>query len=162
MKYRACFAILSVLAWVVVFGCSNTTEIPTPEKIWEKERVSLITGAKAAAVVNKLHRSNVATGGDVIAEYGREKKDLLYISAYTDSEKAQNAFDLMIGKMRATKGGPFTHLVPIKKYDGKVYMALGMGAVHYIIWSKHHLLWLQTYQSLGTTLPPQLLALYPV
>lgn len=121
----------------------------------------MVTGAKAAAVVNKLHRSKVATGGDVIAEYGRDLKDLLYISAYTDSEKAKNAFDLMIGKMRATKGGPFTHLVPIKKYDGKVYMALGMGAVHYIIWSGNHLLWLQTYQSFGTVLPPHLMVLYP-
>jgi len=161
MKYRARLAILNVLAWVLLFGCSNTTEIPTPEKIGKKERVKVITGAKAAAVVNRLHRSKVATGGDVIAEYGRDPKDLLYISAYTDSERAKIAFDSMIGKMRATKGGPFTHLVPIIKYDGNVYMALGMGAVHYIIRSGQHLLWLQTYQSFGTALPPQLLALYP-
>jgi len=146
----------------VVLGCSNTTDIPTPDKIGEKERVKLITGAQAAAVVNRLHRSKVATGGDVIAEYGREPKDLLYISAYTDSEKAQTAFDLMIGKMRGAKGGPFTHLMPIKNYNGKVFMVLGMGAVHYIIWSKNHLIWLQTYQSFGTTLPPSVLKLYPV
>jgi len=153
---------LNLVAWIALFGCSNTAEIPTPEKIGTKERVNLISGAKATAVVNKLHGSAVATGGDVIAEYGRAKKDLLYISAYTEADEAQNAFDAMIKKMRAAKGGPFTHVVSIKKYSDNVYMALGMGAVHYIIWSKNHLLWLQTYQSFGTTLPPRLLAIYPV
>jgi len=162
MKFKTHLAILNIVAWVAVFGCSNTAGIPTPEKIGAKDRVNLMTGAKAAAVVNKLHGSAVATGGDVIAEYGRDTKDLLYISAYTDGEKAKNAFDLMIGKMRAAKGGPFSHVVPIKIYGGHVYMALGMGAVHYIIRSGSHLLWLQTYQSFGTVLPPQLLALYPV
>jgi len=146
---------------VVVVGCANTTEIPTPEKLGEKERGNLISGSEAAAIVNKLHRSKVATGGDVIAEYGRAKKDLLYISVYAEVEKARDAYDAMIRKMGAAKGGPFSHLVPIKQYDGKVYMALGMGAVHYIIWSGNHLIWLQTYQSFGTTLPPRLLALYP-
>jgi len=162
MKSRTTSALVCVVAWVLVLGCSSTTEIPTPEKIGEKDRVNLITGAKAAAVVNRLHRNNVATGGDVIAEYGRTKKDLLYISAYPDGKKAKNAFDLMINKMRAARGGPFSHLMPIKKYGGKVYMTLGMGAVHYIIWSENHLLWLQTYQSFGNTLPPRLLELYSV
>jgi hypothetical protein len=41
-------------------------------------------------------------------------------------------------------------------------MALGMGAVHYIYPSGKYLLWLQTFQSFGTELPPQLLELYPL
>ena len=74
MNLKTCLVILNVIVWVVVFGCSNTAEIQTPEKIGEKDRLNLITGAKATAVVNKLHGSTVTTGGDVIAEYGREKK----------------------------------------------------------------------------------------
>ena len=161
MNLKTCLAILNVIVWVVVFGCSNTTEIQTPEKIGEKVRRNLITGAKATAVVNKLHGRTVATGGDVIAEYGREKKDLLYISDYGDGEKAKKSFHLMIEKMRAARGGPFTHLMPINKYNGNVYITIGMGSVHYIIWSGNYLLWLQTDQSFGTTLPPRLLTLYP-
>ncbi|MDX2439282.1 MAG: hypothetical protein QNK40_01905 [Desulfobacterales bacterium] len=162
MNLKTCLAILNVIVWVVVFGCSNTTEIQTPEKIGEKDRINLIIGAKASAVVNKLHGSTVATGGDVIAEYGREKKDLLYITYYTDVEKAKKSFNLMIEKMRATKGGPFTHLMPINKYNGNAYMVIGMGSLHYIIWSGNYLLWLQTDQPFGTALPPRLLTLYPV
>jgi hypothetical protein len=161
MNLKTCLVILNVIVWVVVFGCSNTAQIQTPEKIGEKDRLNLITGAKATAVVNKLHGSTVTTGGDVIAEYGRGKKDLLYITDYTDREKAKKFFNLMIEKMRAAKGGPFTHLMPINKYNGNVYMAIGMGSVHYIIWSENYLLWLQTDQPFGTTLPPRLLALYP-
>ncbi len=162
MNLKTCLVILSVIVWVVVSGCSNTAQIQTPEKIGEKVRLNLIAGIKATAVVNKLHGSTVTTGGDVIAEYGRGKKDLLYITDYTDEEKAQKSFNLMIEKMRAAQGGPFTHLMPINKYNGKVYMAIDMGSVHYIIWSENYLLWLQTDQPFGTTLPPRLLALYPV
>lgn len=155
-------AILNIMMWVVVLGCSNPPEIQTPEKIGEKTRFNLIAGAKASAVVNQLHGNTVATGKDVIAEYGRGKKDLLYITRYTDGEKARKAFDLMINKMRNAKGGPFTHLMPINQYNGKVYMAIGMGFLHYIIRSGNCLLWLQTDQPFGTALPPRLLSLYPV
>jgi hypothetical protein len=34
--------------------------------------------------------------------------------------------------------------------------------VHYIYPSGSTLLWFQTFQSFGTTLPPQLLAVYPI
>jgi len=161
MKFKTFLAVWNVLVWIALFACSSTTEIPTPEKIGEKDRVNLITGAKATTVVNKLHGSTVATGGDVIAEYGREKKDLLYITVYHDGENARKSFNLMIEKMRAAKGGPFSHLMPIKKYNGNVYMTLGMGSVHYIICSGNYLLWLQTDQSFGIALPPRLLQLYP-
>ena len=68
----------------------------------------------------------------------------------------------MIEKMAVAKKSPFSHLMPIGKYQKKVYMALGMGAVHYIYPSGNYLLWLQTFQSFGTELPPELLALYPI
>lgn len=162
MNLKTSLAILNVILWIVLLGCSNLTEIQTPEKIGKKDRTQLIFGAKASTVVNKLHGSTVATGKDVIAEYGRVKKDLLYITCYTDEEKAKKAFNLMIEKMRAAKGGPFTHLMPINKYNGNVYMAIGLGSLHYIIWSGNYLLWLQTDQPFGTALPPRLLTLYPV
>ena len=68
----------------------------------------------------------------------------------------------MIEKMAAAQKGPFFHLMPLKKYQERAYLALGMGAVHYIYLSGNYLLWLQTYQSFGGELPPQLLNLYPI
>jgi hypothetical protein len=110
-----------------------------------------------------MHGQSVATDGNVIAEYGEgEKKDLLYISRYADPKAAQEAFDLMIEKMAVAKKTPFSHLMAIAKYQKNAYMTLGMGAVHYIYQSGSFLLWFQTFQPFGTTLPPQLLAFYPI
>ena len=155
--------LFSLVVGIILFGCSSSPDLPTPEKIGEKERLRVITGKQAAGVVNRMHGQSVATEANVIAEYGgSEKKDILYISRYADPEEAQKAFDLMIEKMAAAKKSPFFHLMPIGKYQKKAYMTLGMGAVHFIYQSGSFLLWFQTYQSFGTALPSELLALYPI
>ena len=163
-RTRKC-KLISLFVSLVLSGCAGTSapDLSTPEKIGEKERLRVITGEQAAQVVNKMHGQSVATDANVIAEYGKgEKKDLLYVSSYTAPEAAKKAYDLMIEKMATAKKSPFSHLMPMAKYQKKVYMTLGMGAVHYIYQSGSLLLWFQTYQSFGTTLPPQLLALYPI
>ncbi len=155
--------LFSLVVGIILFGCSSSSDLSTPEKIGEKERLRVISGEQAARVVNKMHGQSVATDGNVIAEYGEgEKKDLLYISRYADPKAAQEAFDLMIEKMAVAKKSPFSHLMAIAKYQKNAYMTLGMGAVHYIYQSGSFLLWFQTFQPFGTTLPPPLLAFYPI
>ena len=157
------FKRFAVIVCIILIGCANAKDLPTPDRIGAKERLRVISGQQAAKVVNRMHGQSVATNTNVIVEYGEgEKKDILYLSRYTDSRSAQEAFDLMIGKMAVAKKSPFSHLMPIGKYQKKVYMALGMGAVHYIYPFGNYLLWLQTFQSFGTDLPPELLALYPI
>ena len=155
--------LFSLVVGIILFGCSSSPDLPTPEKIGEKERLRVITGKQAAGVVNRMHGQSVAAEANVIAEYGgSEKKDILYVSRYANPKEAQKAFDLMIEKMAAAKKSPFFHLMPMGKYEHKVYITLGMGGVHYIYPSGPFLLWLQTFQSFGDTLPPQLLAIYPI
>jgi len=157
--------LISLFVSLILSGCTGTSapDLPTPEKIGEKERLRVIIGEQAAQVVNKMHGQSVATDANVIAEYGKgEKKDVLYVSSYTAPEVAKKAYDLMIEKMAVAPKSPFYHLMPMGKYEKKVYMTLGLGAVHYIYQSGRLLLWFQTYQSFGTTLPPELLALYPI
>jgi hypothetical protein len=162
MSLKSSLKIIGFGFIILILGCANPLNLPTPEKIGEKERVSEITGKQAARVVDKMHGLSVATHANVIAEYGRDKKDLLFISRYSDQTEAHKAFDLMIEKMAAAKKGPFFHLIPLGQYDNKVYMTLGMGAMHYIYISGKFLLWLQTYQSFGDKLPGLLLELYPI
>jgi len=148
---------------ILWLGCVNSTmEMPTPEKLGRKERIRVIAGNQAARVIDKMHGQSVAAAANLIAEYGRDKPDILYISFYQDQKAAGEAFNLMIEKMAAAKKGPFFHLMPLKKYLNKAYLTLGMGAVHYIYLSGNYLLWLQTTQSFGGELPPQLLKLYPL
>ena len=158
-KYKRFAFIVSIL----IFGCSNGADISTPDKIGGKGRSRLVSGKQAAQVVNRMHGQSVATDANVIAEYGNdENKDILYISRYAEAEAAQKALELMIVKMKAAKQSPFYHLMSIGKYKSKVYMTLGMGAVHYIYRSGSCLLWYQTYQTFGVNLPLQLLDLYPI
>ena len=161
MFSKRLFYIIGVLFISTSLGCSNSAPIKTPEKIGEKERSGVISGKKAAVVVNKLHGRVVAADANVIAEYGREKKDLLYITRYKDQEDTIKSFDLMVSKIAAAENGPFSQMVPMVKYGNNAYMTLGMGAVHYIYVSGNSLLWLQSYQPFGTSLPPRLLDIYP-
>jgi len=147
---------------IVLLGCSSSGDIASPEGIGEKERVRVVDGNQAARIINRMHNQSVAADANVIAEYGKEKKDLLYISYYADQKQAKKAFDLMIEKMAAAKKGPVFHLMPLNTYIKPVYFTLGMGARHYIYQSGNYLLWLQTYQSFDDKLPPRLLKLYPV
>jgi hypothetical protein len=158
---KSLLKILSPILIIFCLECSNTTQLPTPEKIGDKERFRVISGNQAAHVVNKMHGQTVAADTNVIVEYGTEKKDLLYISYYRDQKEANDAFQLMIEKMTSSKKGPFFHLIPLTAYKNEVYFTLGMGAGHYIFLSGKYLLWFQTYQSFGDRLPPQLLKFYP-
>jgi hypothetical protein len=152
---------LLLIAFLV--GCTNSSsQLPVPQKIGQNERTRTISGNQAAKIINKMHRQSVAADANAIVEYGKEKKDTLYISYYEDQNQADKTFDLMIDKMASAKQGPFFHLMPLPKYKNNAYFTLGMGASHYIFISGKFLLWLQTHQSFGGELPPRLLNLYPL
>ena len=157
------FKRFTIAVSILIFGCSTGADINTPHQIGKKKRLRIVSGQQAAQVVNRMHGRSVATDANVIAEYGNgENKDILYISRYAETEAAQKAFELMIVKMEAAGNSPFYHLRPIGKYQNKVYITLGMGAVHYIYRSGSHLLWFQTYQPFGDEMPPSLLDIYPI
>ena len=163
MRSKIALTSLNVVLISLLLGCpDSTSQLPAPQKIGHNERSRTISGNQAANVINKMHGQSVAANANAIVEYGREKKDILYISYYEDPNQAGDAFDLMIEKMAAAKQGPFFHLMPLPKYKNKAYFTLGMGARHYIFVSGKFLLWLQTHQSFGDKLPPELLALYPI
>ena len=154
---------IRVLLLALLVGCVNSApQLPAPQKIGQNERTRIISGDQAANIINKMHSQSVAATANVIVEYGKEKKDILYISYYEDQNQSGKAFALMIEKMASAKQGPFFHLMPLSTYNNKAYFTLGMGARHYIFLSGNYLVWLQTFQSFGGELPPQLLNLYPL
>jgi len=155
--------ILILLAFVFFStSCTKDESIRVPEKIVDKVMTKLISGDKASKVIDKMHGLSVAPGKNSIAEYGEDPKDLLYISWYKEEDQARESFRLMILKMNESESGPFTHIRALPDYGEKVYMSIGMGAIHYIYQSTHYIIWLQTYQEIGRELPDELLHLYPV
>ena len=160
MFMKRSILVLSLLfVWI---ACSEKSEIAVPEKIGHQEKARVISGTEAIKIIDEMHGLAVAPRANIIAEYGNKPKDVLYISYYAEQEDAQKAFKLMIDKMLKAENGPFSHVRILNGYDERVYIALGMGAVHYIYRSTHYLLWLQTYQKIGRELPEALLSLYPI
>jgi hypothetical protein len=147
---------------ILEVGCSGKKEIPVPETIVDKKMTKLIYGEEAINVIDELHGLDVATEENIIAQYGENPKDLLYISRYDTKDQARESLQLMITKMIETDEGPFTHIRTLPDYEDNVYISIGMGAIHYIYRSTKYILWLQTYQEIGRELPNELIKLYPV
>jgi len=133
-----------------------------PKTLGDLELSNVISGEEAIEEINKLHGLSVAATRNSIAEYGDERKDLLYISYYTDKDEAVQILQQMMDKMKAATDSPFTHIKTIKAYNDQVFITLGMGAFHYIYATGNYILWLQTNQTFGRKLPSELIELYPI
>jgi len=151
-----------LLLFLTIIQCSNTTEIKTPLKIGAKNRTKIITGKEAANLIDKLHNLKVSPQNNLVAEYGSQDPDILYISEFTENREAREAFDTMLEKMKQNKRSPFSHVMTLSKYDHKVFMALGLDAIHYIYFSGPFTLWITTYQKFGMDIPLDIVELYPI
>jgi hypothetical protein len=152
----------ALLLFIILNSCSTSPEIKVPDAIGDVSRVRLVSGAEAVKAINQLHGTEVAGIQNIIAYYGSDEEDILYIASYESLKNAVDDFNKMIQKMSESQDSPFYHLMPLSSYDDNVYMTIGMGAIHYIYISGKNLLWLHTMQSFGMELPENLLALYPV
>ncbi len=143
--------------------CScQSDKIETPGSIGEKARTAIKGEKEASDAINEMHGLEVAAVKNLVAEYGDDKKDLLYISLFDTESKAREALELMIQKIAHAKDGSFYHVMPLRKYGRNAFITLGMGATNYIFISGRFLIWYQTYQSLGPDLPEDLTQMYPV
>jgi hypothetical protein len=147
---------------MAVIACMESVDSLVPNEIGEKARLRAISGEEAAQVIDKLHDLEVAATKNVIAYYDDKNEDILYLTWYESAEMAAEDLKTMIDKMSSNEDSPFYHLMPLSSYDDKVYMTIGMGAIHYIYLSGKRMLWYQTHQSFGMELPESLLSMYPV
>jgi hypothetical protein len=154
------FLVLALMT--CVNGCADKKRIAAPNKISEKKMTNIMSGAEAVQLINNLHGHVVAPEENIIAEYGEDPKDILYISLYEGEDQATKAINLMITGMMNARTGTFSHLHALPNYKEKVYISIGMGAIHYIYRSSRYVLWLQTYQDIGRELPEELTRLYPI
>ena len=162
MKKNSVLFLIIILTVYAFISCNERSDLQSPERLGLQDRTGIISGDEAIKVIDKMHGLPVAPDANIIAEYGADKEDLLYISYYSNSNDAQKYFRQMIEKMEKTEKSPFSHLKRLPDYESNVYFTLGMGAIHYIYCSSNYILWLQTKQSFGRELPPELLIIYPI
>jgi hypothetical protein len=153
--------IFSLLLFVIA-ACSKPGEVPVavPQQIGDRELTEVKYGADARQEIDEMHGLRVSSGVDAIARYGNgSKADILYITSFKSETESNSRFTEMIEKMAQAKG-PFYHLMPLPDYE-QVYIAFGMGALHYIYPSGTFLIWYTTYQEAGKMIPEQLNEFYP-
>ena len=161
MRYKLNFSEFITLILALLCSCQSS-RIETPVSIGEKSRTGIKGEKQASEAINEMHGVEVAAVENLIAEYGDDKKDLLYISLFDTDAKAREMLDLMIQKIAHSKDGVFYHVMPLREYDKNAFITLGMGATNYVFISGQFLIWYQTYQSLGPNLPEELTHMYPV
>jgi len=121
---------------------SSAGDVRLPESIMHMEKKRTFSGEKASRTVDRMHRGQVATGRDFIAEYmGSGHSATYYLSLYADPDKAHEAMESMARVMEET-GHEFTHLMPRTVKGKKVFMALGHGQAHYFFARDNELVWL--------------------
>jgi hypothetical protein len=158
-KYLSLFVL--TVSSIYINSCNNQDILPTPDKVGTKTRSKIFSRNESVEAINKLHGLSVAAQNNIIAEYGIDQKDLLYVSFYQNSDSAVVAFNEMIKKIAHNKKGPFYHLVQLNEAGENAFFLMGMGASHYVFISANFIIWFQTYQSFGKEIPESILNYYP-
>ncbi len=113
-----------------------------PVNISGMEQKKVISGEEAARIINRMHRGDVATHADYIAEYRSEARSATYyLSLYDHPEQAIKAMEDMARVMEDEEHG-FSHLMQRVQNGIVFYMALGQGQAHYYFARGVELVWL--------------------
>ena len=113
-----------------------------PRSIAGMDLVELIDGERAAVIIDRMHRGDVATQANFIAEYqGPPGAATYYVSLYNDPSQAVDDMQEMAVIM-AKEGHGFSHLMRREKNGTAFYMALGQGQAHYFFARDIELVWL--------------------
>ena len=159
--YKYFSLLIFTVSSIYINSCNNQENLPTPDTVGTKTRSKIFSRTESVEVINKLHALSVAAQNNIIAEYGTDKKDLLYVSFYQNSDSAVIAFNEMIKKIAHNKKGPFHHLIQLSDTGKNGFFLMGMGAFHYVFISGNFIIWFQTYQSFGQEIPESILSYYP-
>jgi hypothetical protein len=160
MVMKESFYILFIL--LLIISCNNKNENQYPKKIGINKISSVVKGDSAKNEINAMHQLVVSAEEYFIVYYGENDTNILYVSKFEGIQESTIALENMLTKMRSNKNIPFTNPIPMKKYNNKSFMSLGLGSVHYIYQSGKYLLWLSTKQKFYNELPKDLVKIYSV
>ena len=134
-----------------IISCSNTTipSIPAlPEILGDLELKKTVVGVKANKFLYRMHGAITGSRNSIIGYYSLDKKNALYISAFTDDEQASSALEKMVAKIKHTKAG-FTPVTLDKREGRSVYRSEGMGLHHFFYRKDNLILWWQAEPERG-------------
>lgn len=144
MQRRLFLQVAAFCFGVVLSGQSLAEQgaVHLPRAIAGMEMETVIEGAEAARIIDRMHRGKVATRENAIASYsGRGYSATYYVSLYDDPGQAEQAMEDM-ARVMAEGGHGFAHLMKRTRDEHQFYMALGQGQAHYFFARDVELIWL--------------------
>ena len=129
----------------LIISCSNKTAPPIPalpEVLGDLELKETVVGVKANKFLYRMHGAITGSRHSIIGYYSPDKKNALYISAFTDDEQTSRALEKMVAKIKHTQTG-FTPVTQDNRDGKSVYRTQGMGLHHFFYRTDNLILWWQ-------------------
>ena len=126
-----------------IISCSNKTAPPIPalpEVLGDLELKETVGGVKANKFLYRMHGAITGSRNSIIGYYSLDKKNALYISAFSDGEQASRALEKMLTRMERSEVG-FTPVRLDKRKGRPVYLTRGMGLHHFFYRKDNLILW---------------------
>lgn len=141
------FKIISILiltGLLSLISCSTDNNSNyLPPKLGDLSIAKVIKDGDATAIINKMHGKKLDDCKNFIGYYGNNKqKNILYVSVYESSEKAEINIMNMVMKM-AEESSVFSPLIYCEMGDNVHFESNGMGLKHYFYREGNILIWWQ-------------------
>ena len=128
-----------------LFSCGERTAPAVPQlpaTLGSFELKDTVVGVEAKKYLYRMHGALTGSQNCIIGYYSPDKKNALYISAFTDDKLATRALEKMLAKIDHSNVG-FTPVTLDKKEDLILYRTRGMGLNHFFYRQGTLILWLQ-------------------
>jgi hypothetical protein len=140
-----CTACMLVFFITGLFSCSEkiTPAVPQlPATLGRLELKDTVAGVPAKKFLYRMHGKLTGSQNCIIGYYSLDKKNALYISAFTDGERAASALEKMLAKIEHSTAG-FGPATVEKRKDRILYRTSGMGLTHCFYRQGNLILWWQ-------------------
>jgi GTPase involved in cell partitioning and DNA repair len=134
-----------ILVGILIFiSCNKENNYNyLPQQLGELSLGKVIQNKKATVIINKMHAKRLDDCKNFIAIYGdNHSKNILYVSVYENSKKAETNLNNMALKM-ANGSSVFSPLLHSKMGDKVHFETEGMGLKHYFYRVDNILIWWQ-------------------
>jgi hypothetical protein len=143
--HGCCTTFIFVFFITVLFSCSErvTPAVPQlPATLGSLKLKDTVVGVPAKKFLYRMHGKLTGSQNCIIGYYSLDKKNTLYISVFTDDERAARALEKMLSKIEHSTAG-FAPVTLDNKEDRLLYRTRGMGLTHCFYRQGNLILWWQ-------------------
>jgi len=134
--------LLSMATLILITACSSA-DVPLPQSIGSLRLEKVQSGEEARREIDRLHGKQIDFRRGYIGTYVAENgSGQLWVSEHGSESEAAEAVENMDRSLKQGKQESFWHFRKIMIEQWPVYLAVGMGQVHYFFQKGVRVIWL--------------------